>query len=336
MDKTNKYLGGLLGGALGDAMGAATETRSTSQIIERFGSLVSDIIEPPDDVFARGFKRGSVTDDFSLAYTTIQTILYYNGEVSDEIAKKALINWSKTPYYVLAGPTTVRAVNKMLGVPVDESMNFIKYDSAKGSDGGAMKISPIGLISNGDVDKALKATVTICKPTHFNSTALSGACAVAAAVSEATKDDATVDSIIETGLKGAAFGDTYARKSNAELANPSVYKRIVLAVEIAKKCNGDMARAMQEIEDIIGSGLSASEAVPCAFGLFKAANGDTFKAIKAAVNIGGDTDTVATIVGAIAGTYEAYYNEEYLNLINEVNNYDLLAVAKRINEVANG
>ena len=28
MDKTNKYLGGLLGGALGDAMGAATETRS--------------------------------------------------------------------------------------------------------------------------------------------------------------------------------------------------------------------------------------------------------------------------------------------------------------------
>ncbi|MBR2808750.1 MAG: ADP-ribosylglycohydrolase family protein [Erysipelotrichaceae bacterium] len=336
MDNTKKILGGLLAAAAGDAMGAATETRSTAQIIERFGGLVKEFIAPPDDVFARGFKRGSVTDDFSLAYCTALAIIEDNGQITDKTAEKALINWSKTPYYVLAGPTTVKAVERMLGHEVEEKQSFIKYDSSKGSDGGAMKISPVGLASGGDVDKAIEDAITICRPTHFNSTALSGACAVAAAVAEALKENATVDSIIEAGLKGALKGETVAKAAGKELANPSVYKRIALAVEIAKKCDGDMGKAMQELADIIGAGLSASETVPCAFGIFKAAEGDTMKTIIAGVNIGNDTDTVATIAAAMAGTYESFYNEEYLKLIDEVNNYDLAEMAGKINQITNG
>ena len=250
-------------------------------------------------------------------------ILNVHDVVDDEVAKNALINWSKTPYYILAGPTTVAAVNEMLGLSSDNPKSFLSYDSAKGSDGGAMKISPVGLVSNGDVDKAIKDAITICLPTHFNSTALAGACAVAAAVSEALNDNASIDSIVKAGLKGAKQGNNYAIRNNKELANPSVYRRIELAVEIANKCNGDMNKAMEDLEAIIGSGLSASEAVPCAFGLFVAANGDAQKAIVAAVNIGSDTDTVATIVGAIAGAYCSYYDEEKLQIIDRVNNYDL-------------
>ena len=36
MGKYNKILGGLLAAAVGDAMGAATETRNTKQIKEKF------------------------------------------------------------------------------------------------------------------------------------------------------------------------------------------------------------------------------------------------------------------------------------------------------------
>ncbi|MBR0461658.1 MAG: ADP-ribosylglycohydrolase family protein [Erysipelotrichaceae bacterium] len=336
MDNYGKILGGLLAAAVGDAMGAATETRSTAQIIERFGGLVKDFITPPDDVFARGFAKGSVTDDFSLAYCTALAILDNEGKVTDEVAKNALINWSRTPYYVLAGPTTIKAVERMLGHEVEEKQSFIKYDSSKGSDGGAMKISPVGLLSGGNVDKAIEDAITICRPTHFNSTALSGACAVAAAVAEALNENATVDSVIEAGMKGALKGETVAKEAGKELANPSVYKRIALAVEIAKKCNGDMGKAMQELADIIGAGLSASETVPCAFGILKAAEGDTMKTIIAGVNIGNDTDTVATIAAAMAGTLESFYNEDYLKLINEVNSYDLEDTARRIAQVSNG
>lgn len=333
MSKYNKILGSLLAAAVADAMGAATETRSTNQIIDKFGGLVSDFITPPDDVFARGFEKGSVTDDFSLAYCTAKAIIEANGVIDEKTAQNALINWSKTRYYALAGPTTVAAVDRMLGKQVDNNKSFLSYDSSKGSDGGAMKIGPVGLISHGDVDKAIKDAITICLPTHFNSTALAGACAVAAAVSEALNDNASIDSIVKAGLKGAKQGNDYAVRNNKELANPSVYRRIELAVEIANKCNGDMNKAMEDLEAIIGSGLSASEAVPCAFGLFVAANGDAQKAIVAAVNIGSDTDTVATIVGAIAGAYCSYYDEEKLQIINRVNNYDLKSLAKEVENV---
>ena len=333
MSKYNKILGSLLAAAVADAMGAATETRSTNQIIDKFGGLVSDFITPPDDVFARGFEKGSVTDDFSLAYCTAKAIIEANGIIDEKTAQDALINWSKTRYYALAGPTTVAAVDRMLGKQVDNNKSFLSYDSSKGSDGGAMKIGPVGLISHGDVDKAIKDAITICLPTHFNSTALAGACAVAAAVSEALNDNASIDSIVKAGLKGAKQGNDYAVRNNKELANPSVYRRIELAVEIANKCNGDMNKAMEDLEAIIGSGLSASEAVPCAFGLFVAANGDAQKAIVAAVNIGSDTDTVATIVGAIAGAYCSYYDEEKLQIINRVNNYDLKSLAKEVENV---
>ncbi|MBQ6476726.1 MAG: ADP-ribosylglycohydrolase family protein [Clostridia bacterium] len=46
-----KILGGLLGGAIGDAMGAATETRSTDQIVERFGGPVTEFLTPHEGVF---------------------------------------------------------------------------------------------------------------------------------------------------------------------------------------------------------------------------------------------------------------------------------------------
>ena len=329
----NKILGCLLGGAVGDAMGTPTETRSTSQIIEKYGGLVKDFIAPPDDVFARGFAAGSVSDDFSLAYCTVRAILDNKGVINDEVAKNALLGWSKTKYYALAGPTTVAVVDKMLGKDVMNFKPFLTYDTSKGSDGGAMKIAPIALFSKGNVDKAIEDAITICLPTHFNNSALAGACAIAAATAEALNDNATVDSMVEAGLKGAMIGNDYAVSRGKELANPSIYKRIVLAVEIAKKCNGDMGKAMQELADVIGSGLPAAEAVPCAFGLLVAANGDAQKAIIAGVNIGSDTDTVATMVGAMSGAYCSYYDADKLAIIDSVNGYDLRALAKEVESV---
>ena len=266
-------------------MGSATETRSRQQIIERFGGPVTDLITPPDDVFARGFERGSVTDDFSLAYYTALEIIYANGNIDDSVAEKALLSWSKTPYFALAGPTTVAAVNRILGNETENHYSFLTVDNSKGSNGSAMKISPVGLASHGDVRKAIEDAITICKPTHFNSTSLAGGCAVAAAVSEAMHSDATIDSVIRAGLAGAKYGDEYGCKEGRQLANPSVYKRIKLAVSIAERYQGDIERTMDELADIIGCGLSAAEAVPVSFGLLKACGNDTMKVIRVVLPI---------------------------------------------------
>lgn len=334
MAKYEKILGCLLGAAVGDAMGAATETRSAGQIKEKFGGYVTGFIEPPDDVFARGLPAGSVTDDFSLAYYTAMSIIAHKGRVNESTAKDALLSWSSSKWFSFAGPTTSKAVNKLKGIESEPGpYSFLSYDSSKGSNGSAMKICPVGILSNGNISKAIKDAITICLPTHDNNTSLAGACAVAAAISCAMHDNPTVDNIIEAGLQGAQAGDAYGKKFAKEIANPSVYKRMELAVKIGKENSKDMPKAMQELADIIGTGLSAAEAVPCAFGIFAAANGDVMKSIVAGVNIGGDTDTIATIVGAIAGAYCSFYNFDYLRKISNVNGLNLEYTAKKLEEV---
>lgn len=335
MSNYPKILGGLLGAAVGDAMGAPTETRSMNQIKEKFGGYVTGFITPPDDVFARGFPAGSVTDDFSLAYYTAMSIIAHNGVVNEDTAKDALISWSESKWSTMAGPTTSNAIAKLKGENVIQSANsFLAVDNSKGSNGSAMKITPVGLLSQGDISKAIKDAITICMPTHDNNTSLSGACAVSAAVSCAMHEGVSVDNIIEAGLQGARTGDLFGKKYAKELACPSIYKRIQLAVEIGKKNVADMPKAMEELSDVIGTGLSAAEAVPCAFGIFAAAQGDTMKSIVAAVNIGNDTDTIATIVGGIAGTYNGFYNADYLKTINSVNKFNLEYTAKKLEEVS--
>lgn len=336
MKKYEKILGGLLGGAVGDAMGAPTETRSMEQIKEKFGGYVRTFITPPDDVFSRGFKAGNVTDDFSLAYCTAEAIIKNNGVVTDACAKNALLNWSNTPYIRLAGPTTVAAIDKLKGIETSSKYDFLSVDNSKGSNGSAMKIAPAGLISGGDIDKAIENAIILCMPTHGNSTSLSGACAVAAAVAKALDDNSSIDDLIEAGLYGAKLGEDYGIKIGKRLACPSVYKRIKLAVDIAEKCNGNMESTMKELTDIIGSGLSCAEAVPCAFGIIKAAGGNAMDSIFGGVNIGNDTDTIATIAGAMAGTLQGIssFPSEYLSIINNVNGYDLEFIAREFDRLS--
>ena len=61
-------LGALIGEAVGDGMGAATEARTTQQIIDYFGHKVTDLETPPNDTFGGGNVPGQATDDFSSAW----------------------------------------------------------------------------------------------------------------------------------------------------------------------------------------------------------------------------------------------------------------------------
>ena len=74
-----KVLGALIGAGAGDAMGAATEARTTEQILEYFGHEVMDFETPPLDTFAAGNIPGQLTDDFSSAYFISKHIIEHFG-----------------------------------------------------------------------------------------------------------------------------------------------------------------------------------------------------------------------------------------------------------------
>lgn len=333
MEMKEKILGSLLGAAIGDAMGAATELRTKEMIKERFGGTVSEIIPPPDDTFARGAKAGSVTDDFSLIYYTVKAILDNDGVIDKTAADQALLNWSEDEifYKQYVGPTTRAAVERIKGITTENYYDFIVCDNAKASNGSAMKISPAGLFHPGDLDRAIEAAITICRPTHNNNLSIEGACAIAAAVSEALKDNSDVYSIVQAGFYGARRGKELAKGTCAVLAGPSVTKRMKLAVQLALTAES-LDDATTQIADVVGSGLHISEAVPAVFGIIVAAKGDAMDAVIAAVNIGSDTDTIASMTGAVLGALNGAkaFPEKYLHLIEEVNHFNIGQMAEDI------
>lgn len=331
----NKILGCLLGAAAGDAMGAATETRSREQIKDYFGGYVRQFFTPPDDTFAHGCKRGQITDDFSIAYLNCLAIVENRGNVSEEAARKALVQWFGIPEFSrFAGPTTKAAVYSLLGktLPKESSEKFVpEVNNGKGTNGAAMKAAPIALFSGGDITKAIEDTVTMCRITHNNNIALAGACAVSAAAAAALHTNSSLDDIIRAGIYGAQEGDRRGKENGKEISGPSIAKRIRKAAELGM-LSGNMEVAIDRIERYIGSGLMAAEAVPAAFGIIAASGGSALEGIFGGVNIGDDTDTVATMVGGILGAFEGAeaFPEEYLTVIHENNPINIKTLADQI------
>ncbi|MCB6437626.1 ADP-ribosylglycohydrolase family protein, partial [Erysipelatoclostridium ramosum] len=79
------------------------------------------------------------------------------------------------------------------------------------------------------------------------------------------------------------------------VAGASVVERIKLALQIAEGV-GSKEDKLLKLSQIVGSGLHISEAVPCAFGIAALNKDSALQAVIDAVNIGYDTDTIATIV----------------------------------------
>ncbi len=330
--KYDKIFGSILGAAVGDAMGAVTETKTTALIRKKFGGLVEDLLPPPDDCYVRGRETGSVTDDFSLAYFTAIELNKCKGNVTEQVAVNSVLTWSEYPeFFRLAGSTTQEAVLKLKGEPIPSKNEYLACNNAKATNGAAMKIFPVGLINPGNIEKTVQDTVTICKPTHPYNITISAGAAIAAAVATAVEDGATLDQVLQAGIEGAKLGFLEGTKQCKRLAGPSVEKRIRLAIEIAERRLG-WEDTMKELSDIIGTGHSVAEAVPCAFGILAANPDNAMGAVKMGVNIGGDTDTVATMVGAMAGAlYGARsFPPHFLEIINRANGFDLERIAHDI------
>ena len=330
----NKILGGLVGAAAGDAMGAATETRTRAQIEERFGGYVTEFLTPPEDAFARGSRAGQVTDDFSVAYVTLKEILKC-GKITGDVVTKALLTWADVPEYFdrFAGPTTRSRIQELRGIPGNPDIFIPVNDNNKATNGGAMKAAPIALLSKGDVDKAIADALEVSRITHNNNIALAGTAAIAAAAGAALREGATVYDIVSASLYGAEVGERFGREHGCTLAGASIETRIRWAVSLAVNA-GSLSEAMDELSDYIGSGLMAVEAVPAAIGLCVAAKGNTVDGICGAVNIGNDTDTVATMVGGILGALNGIESmpSHYADVIERENHFDLESMAREIME----
>ncbi len=340
MSKYEKIKGVIALSAIGDAMGAATENLTFDQIRSIFGGPVETFLKPGKTAFALGNEAGEITDDFSQIYFILQEVLKRNGELSTEAVIQAILNWSEVPKYFnrFAGPTTRSAIamykdpnREMKPLPGAVAVDY----ASKATNGSAMKIAPAALLNPGDIEKTITASLTISQVTHDNSLSIIGAAAIAAGTAAGMKDHATPDEAIYAGLYGASRAATLAKYQSREVGGANILKRIKLAIKIAEGYEPKEVK-LRNLEEIIGSGLMISEAVPCAFGIFAMNKDNALQAVIDAVNIGYDTDTIATIVGTLAGPFANFNDSKVVELFDQVqkaNNFDLEKLAKDIYEL---
>ncbi len=162
-------------------------------------------------------------------------------------------------------------------------------------------------------------------------------CSIAAAISASLAPNATVEDALSAGFYGAVRGETKAKVISREVAGPNVVERIRLALDIVDGA-GTKEEKLRRLSQVVGTGLHISEAVPSAFGIIALNKDDALQAVFDAVNIGYDTDTVATIVGSMVGSFVDLTDERFMPLyetVQCVNNYNLVELANSLASMVN-
>jgi ADP-ribosylglycohydrolase len=336
-----KILGSLYAGIIGDVMGAPTEQLTANQIKTTFGGRVMQFRKPPlDSKYAAGRKLGEITDDSGQMIAMARAEISTNGNPTSRVVADELIKWANDIDVLnrFAGPTTRVAIER---IKQGDSPELVGQSSegnsyAGSTSGAVMRVSPAGLAHPADITTAVRDAITMCLPTHGTQIAFSGAAAVASAVSEALRESATVYSVVQAGLRGAALGEKIGLQKARVVPGPSITARIKLSVTIALNSWRHTSTVNSQISDYIGTGIHIAECVPAAFGIFVANHGKPLKSIIMAVNIGGDTDTIATIVGSIAGALSGISDipQEFIDIVEKVNHLYILDLASKIAQIS--
>jgi ADP-ribosylglycohydrolase len=291
--------GALWGLAIGDALGMPTQLLSRAEIRRRYGEMLDGFhAGPPGHPLAAGLPAGTVTDDTEQAVLIGRLIVEGQGHVDAARLAEALVGWERESAArgrsELLGPSTKRALAALAaGVPLD--------DAGRDGDtnGAAMRVAPVGIaVAPGEPPRTwaplVGLVVEASRVTHNTGIALAGAAAVAAAVS--------------AGIEGAAVAGTFAGAVDAAgqgarhghwVAGADVGARIDWAVGLAGTVPLEVAVA--RIASLVGTSLATQEAVPAAFAVLAAVPDDPWTAVRVAASLGGDTDTIAAMVGAVAG-----------------------------------
>lgn len=197
-----------------------------------------------------------------------------------------------------------------------------------------MRVSPAGWAKPGNLNEAVELACNVILPTHPTDVALSAAASQAAAVSEALSPTCTITSVVEAALTGARLGEEVGAKLARKTAQRYPLPNLEWALEIAEKA-GNVNEAVEKIRRTIGSHFHVSETLATSMAIFYAGKGDFETGILAAVNNGGDSDTIASVVGALCGAFNGIsaIPREWLKKIEEVNQLDCESMAIKFSDM---
>lgn len=279
-----RVAGAVLGAAIGDALGYPTEfVGSFEELERRFG---------PDGVQGfvmfreQGAKRfAPYTDDTQLAEIVLVSLLDARkaGEGLDAAMVRlssAIVEWSREPQGGHRAPG--RAC--LAGAARLASGAHWSEGGAKdaGGCGSVMRAYPVGLVFHSDAELREEWAVAQSKPTHGAPIALAACAAMAHATASALAGDGVADTV-------RILVDS-ARRHDAGTAD-------MIAAAAASGRAGERKESVLERLQ----GWAAHEAIAAATYVYVRHPDDFRAAVLEAANSPGDSDSIATLVGALVG-----------------------------------
>src|SRR5450830_1545650 len=297
MTPIHRALGAFYGLALGDALGMPTQSLSRAEIQARFGSITTLVDAGPDQPIAPNMPAGSITDDTEQAILVGQLLIDGNGHIEPALLAERLIAWEAVMQAKgsqdLLGPSTKRAIEMILAGHSPEEAG--RYGTTNGA---AMRITPVGIAADVvDPQRFIKAVVQACQVTHNTTLGISSAAAVAAVVS-AGINGMDLGEALNLGMQIAQQAESHGHW----VAGGRIASRISWARTIS--VDSDKALLADLLYDVIGTSVASQESVVVSFALAQqVAIGEmnAFEALCLAASLGGDTDTIAAILGAMLG-----------------------------------
>lgn len=230
------------------------------------------------DVIGGVVERGSLTlsDDTQLTLATCEAIIGSGGSVDPAAIAARMLAWFRERRITGIGSSTLKAMRD-LDAGAHWALAGARGERA-GGNGAAMRIAPLAFLLDPAVPAERTAIRDVARITHHHEEAYAGALAVVVAIRHAARGR-----LAELEAIANELPDTRVRDNLLALSG-----------------RGNMAPA--EIAATIGASGFAAESVPFAIAVAPRMLGGAFEATLHEINAaGGDTDTIGSIAGQIAG-----------------------------------
>ncbi len=282
--RRSMMVGAVLGGAIGDAMGHPTEFIGSIQSIrQRYGSAG---VTGFTLYWERGGKRfAPYTDDTQMAEVVLRTLIESRLEDMglDATMKRmaqGFIEWSERPQGGHRAPGNA-CMSGCRALARGVHWSTAGGERAGGC-GSVMRAYPFGLVFSDDLKRAERWSVAHSKLTHRDPIALAACAAMAVGTARILQGDSVMTVATEMVAAACRYSTTTAgmmtRAIDDALSN------------VAPEVTMDRLRAW-----------AAHEAIAAGVYLFVRNPDDPVKAILEGANTPGDSDSIATIGGALVG-----------------------------------
>jgi len=265
----SKFVGCLVGSAVGDALGRPLE-----------GLWISEL------KIEEGFS-GRWTDDTHMMIGVAESLIENQGFDGSHMAQTFIQNYEREPWrgYASGPPRVFKWIRS--GVAWNEAAKRLFGGAGSYGNGAAMRVAPVGVFYHDDSEQLRPVAYSQSQITHAHELGKEGAALQAYAVALA------VNANLSSELEPSAFLEELKDFTRSE-----AYKR---KLEATKRLlsETDRLRVVREL----GNGVEAYNSVPTAIYSFLRNHQSFEKSLLYAVSLGGDTDTIGAMTGAICGAY---------------------------------